>query len=294
MKKNWQLPAVAVFGGAVGFGLRKWQIATAFETGTGLAIKGAPATVALMAWCGAMAAMLVALCWNRKGPRTCERAFAAKGNSIFLTACVLSGFLLLISAGSEAITLMAGYRSSLYTDQSWTAQVSNKFLPPLQVALCLGGFPCVLLWTRRLANEDEGRRENLALLELCLLFCFWLISDYQGRAADPVVQDYLYEVLAIAAGVMALYYLAGYSFQTGHPRRTVVSCLLAVFFSMIAVADGHELSDYLRFGFLILFMTAHAALILKGKNENEIAFAEQAESENAPNEEKEEEENVRE
>lgn len=270
MKKNWQLPAVAVFGGAVGFGLRKWQLATAFETGTGLVIKGAPATVALMAWCGAMAAMLVALCWNRKGPRTCERAFAARGNSVFLTACVLSGFLLLISAGSEAITLMAGYRSSLYTDQSWTAQVSNKFLPPLQAALCLGGFPCVLLWTRRLAQEEAGRKESLALLELCLLFCLWLISDYQNRAADPVVQNYLYEILAISAGVMALYYLAGYSFQTGHPRRTVVSCLLAVVFSMIAMADRHELSDYLRFGFAVLFMTAHAALILKGKNENEI------------------------
>lgn len=269
MKKNQLIPALAVLGGGVGFGLRKWQLATAFETDTGLAIAGAPATIALLVWSCFMAALFVGLCRKQRAPRTCEGAFSAHGNSVVLTACVLSGFLLLISAGSEAITLMAGYQTSLYTGNSWTTQVTTKFLPPLQVLLCLGGFLSVLLWTRRLAREGESKRESLALLELCLLFCAWLISDYQSRAADPVVQDYLYEILAIAAGVMALYYIAGYSFQNGYPRRTAVSCLLAVYFSMVSMADGHELSDYLRFGFAVLFFTAHALMLLSGEDQKE-------------------------
>ena len=147
--------------------------------------------------------------------------------------------------------------------------MTSKLIPPLRVALCLGGCPCVLLWVRQLSREGEGRRENLALLELCLLFCFWLISDYQVRAADPVVMDYAYEVFAIAASVMAFYYLAGYSFQTGKPRRTLAACLLAAYFSLVTLADGHELTDTLRFGFVILFMVAHAALILSKPNEIE-------------------------
>ena len=137
------------------------------------------------------------------------------------------------------------------------------------MALCLGGFPCTLLWARQLSREGEGRRESLLLLELCLLFCLWLISDYQVRAADPVVLDYVYEVFAIAAAVMALYYLSGYSFQTGKPRRTLVTTMAAAYFSMVTLADGHGLSDTTRLGFVVLFMTAHAALILSAPNEAE-------------------------
>lgn len=270
MKKNWLVPAVAVVGGAVGFALRKWQLSAGFEPDTGLAIPGAPSAMVLIAWTILVAVGLIVLCWDRKGPTTCEKAFAATGNSLFLTACVLGAFLLLISAASEAVTMSAGYQSSFYTTNSPLSQFTAKLLPPLRVALCLGGFPCTLLWIRQLSREGEGRRESLPLLELCLLFCLWLISDYQVRAADPVVMDYVYEVFAIAAAVMALYYLAGYSFQTGKPRRTLVTTLLAVYFSMVTLADSHELMGTARFAFVVLFMTAHAALILNGPNEAEV------------------------
>lgn len=269
MKKNWLAPALAVVGGAVGFGLRKWQLATGFEPDSGLAIPGAAASTALMIWSAVVVVGLIALCWDRKGPMTCEKAFAAKGNSLFLTACVLGAFLLLVSAAAEAVTLSAGYQVALYTNNSPMSRFTAKLLPPLRVALCLGGFPCTLLWVRQLSREGEGRRESLPLLELCLLFCLWLISDYQIRAADPVVLDYVYEVFAIAAAVMALYYLAGYSFQNGKPRRTLVTTLAAAYFAMVTMADGHGLSDTTRLGFVVLFMTAHAALILSRPNEAE-------------------------
>lgn len=269
MKKAWLAPLWAVVGGGVGFGLRKWQLATGFEPANGLAIPGATASTVLMIWSAVVILGLIALCWGRKGPRTREMAFRAKGNSLFLTACVLGAFLLLVSAAAEAVTLSAGYQLSQYANSSGMSLLTARFLPPLRVALCLGGFPCALLWVRQVSREGEGRRESLPLLELCLLFCLWLISDYQVRAADPVTQDYVYEVFAIAAAVMALYYLAGYSFQTGKPRRTVVTCLGAAYFSLVTLADGHGLSDATRFGFVVLFMTAHAALILSGPNEAE-------------------------
>lgn len=279
MKKNWLAPALAVVGGAVGFALRKWQLSAGFEPDTGLAVPGAPSAMVLMAWTILVAVGLIALCWDRKGPMTCEKAFMAKGNSLFLTACVLGAFLLLISAASEAVTLSAGYQGSFYTSNTPLSQFTAKLLPPLRVALCLGGFPCTLLWIRQLSREGEGRHESLPLLELCLLFCLWLISDYQIRAADPVVMDYAYEVFAIAAAVMAFYYLAGYSFQTGKPRRTLVTCLLAAYFSLVTLADSHELTGTARFGFVVLFMTAHAALILSGPNEAEpVEDAEESET----------------
>lgn len=286
MKKQWLAPALAVVGGAVGFGLRKWQLVAGFEPDTGLAVSGSPATLALIIWSMAVVLGMLLLCMDRKGPRTCPKAFQAKGNSLFLTACVLGAFLLLVSAGAEGITLTASYKSFLYTDNTWAAQVSSKLLPPLRVLLCLGGFPCTLLWVKRLSREEGPGRESLAILELCILFCAWLVSDYQVRAADPVIQDYVYEVLAIAAALMALYYIAGYSFQTGKPRRTVVTCLMAAYFSLVTLADSHELADAARFGFVVLFMTAHAALLLAGPNEVE------PEAEEESDKEKEAEENA--
>jgi len=261
MKKLLPL-AVALVGGGVGFGLRKWQLAAGFEPETGLAVRGAPSTVALTVWCCLVAAALAFLLWRMPHmPRQVDEAFPAKGKPLFLTACVLGGFLLLVSGGAEAVTLSASGGSFWWTD--WRAAL----LPVARIVLSALGCLCALLWTQRLARGDERVRESLAILELCLFFCAWLISDFRTRAIDPVTQNYLYEVLAIVCALMGLYYLAGYSFQTGKPRRTVVFCLLGVYFSLVTLADGHGLTNICRYGFIILFLTAHAALLLTAPEE---------------------------
>ena len=67
----------------MGFGLRKWQLASGFEPDTGLAIPGSPAALALLLWSSFVALGVILLCMDRKGPRTCQKAFAAQGNSLF-------------------------------------------------------------------------------------------------------------------------------------------------------------------------------------------------------------------
>lgn len=62
MRKETLLPAVAMTGGGAGFVLRRWELATAFETDTGLSIPGASATLALIALPVAMMAALALLC----------------------------------------------------------------------------------------------------------------------------------------------------------------------------------------------------------------------------------------
>ena len=47
MRKDIFLPALAVAGGAAGFFLRRWQLASAYLPETGLFVHGAPATLAL-------------------------------------------------------------------------------------------------------------------------------------------------------------------------------------------------------------------------------------------------------
>ena len=267
MRKDILLPGIAVLGGAAGLGLRRWQLVSGFEPETGLAIPGAPATVALAVCGAAVAAALLLLVWNTRERMNWERAFAgARGSQVYMTAVALAAFLLLMSAGVEALAYPGSLRS-VQGMESWGLRAAATVLPPLRVLLCLGGCPCVLLWGRALYRGGEGGRESLPLLELCLLFCVWLVSNYQGCAADPVTLNYIWEVLAICSSLLGLYYVASYSFlEEGHPRRTVLSCLLGVFFSMTAMGGGLSLSELLRCGFSALFLGAHAALILQNRS----------------------------
>lgn len=263
MFKGFLPPILAVVGGVVGFGLRKWQLATGFAPDTGLTIPNAPAAIVLMAWSILLGAVLIALCWKRKERMGWDRAFAgARGNTLFTTAVVLSAFLLLASAGAEAVSFSVNYQT-MGAAETFGAQAAAAALPPLRILLCLAGLPCTVLWVKNL-NAGKGKgKESLALLELCFLGCVWLISDYKARASDPVVQNYLYEVLAIVCALIGLYYVTSYSFQEGKPRRALFFCHMGTYFSLVTLADRHGLADLFRYGFVVLFLTAHTVLLLQ-------------------------------
>lgn len=258
MRKNILLPALALLGGGVGFGLRKWQLAAGFEADTGLAIPFAPPALALIGWSLLVAGALIVLLADCREAPDLPQAFDARENPLFLTACVMAAFLLLASAVADGLNYVQ------LRQAAWdSASVLPAALPILRILLCALGFPCALIWARALSRGGEGGRRSLALLEVCVLFCIWLLSDYQMRAADPVIADYVYEVLAIACALMGLYYVAGFSFQIGKPRRTLFFCLMGIHFSLVTLADGHSLADVARYAAAILFLGSHAVLLLR-------------------------------
>lgn len=282
MRKDILLPGAAAVVGVLGFGLRRWQLATAFEPETGLAIPGAPATLALIACSVVLAAAILALVWGHRERKSWDRAFyGARGCPIYMTAMVLAAFLLLASGGLELYGYLGGAAEHAI---SGNLQLVARVLHPLRIVLCLGAFPCVLIWGRSLYRGTEGGRESLPLLELCLLYCVWLVSNYQTCAADPVVLNYIWTALAICGGLLGLYYVSSYSFQkAGCPRRSVLACLMGAFFSITAMGGDLSLAELLRCAFAAVFLLAHAALLLQDHP------AEAAES---SNEEKEAEENA--
>lgn len=257
-----KLPLIlTLLGGAVGFALRKWQLTAGFEPDTRLPIPGAPSALLLVALSVVIAAGLLLLLWPGKGSAPAEVAFsAARDNTLYLTAAVLAGFLLLLSTGFELFTFTSAYGAA-GEDVNQVSRVASMVLPPLRILFCVVGLPCTLLWARKLYRGGDVR-EQLPLLELCLLFCLWLITDYQSRAADPIIMDYVYEVFAIVCSLLGLYYLAGWSFQTGKPRRTIFFCLMGSYFSLVTLADAHTGAEMARLGFAVLFLTSHAALLL--------------------------------
>lgn len=263
MKRNNIIPpVVAVLGGVVGCALRKWDLSAGFEADTGLAIPGASSAIVLILWSFLVAAGILASVWKCGGEKADSSVLrGGEGNTAYITAVLISGAFLLVSAGLEVLNYSVNSQLLVNLDSA-LARVAAMLLQPLRLLLSVGGLFAAGLWGRSVYRGREDRVESLPLMELCLLFCVWLLSDYQTRAADPVILDYVYAVFAICFALMGLYYLLGISFGEGRPRRGLFFGLLGVYFCLVTLADSHTLSDVFRYGFAVIFLTTHAILLL--------------------------------
>ena len=107
MRKDIFLPALAVAGGAAGFFLRRWQLASAYLPETGLFLRGAPSTYALAGLFALLAlALLLLLREKREGLEDFLPAFGSPDvgqMTVFAAAWVL-----LLAAGG--LGMQDGFR----------------------------------------------------------------------------------------------------------------------------------------------------------------------------------------
>ena len=250
MRKEILLPAIAVVGGGAGFALRRWELATAFEPDTGLPIAGAPATMALIALSVAVAAVLLALSLLGKYPRFqgYDQAFRGERNTLYAMAGVLSAFLLIGAGGLIAYEFVQGI-NQLYTRL-------------IVAVMAVASGVCVLSTVRNSFRAENKGKYSVPLLVPAFAFCVWLIAAYQVRAGDPVRQDYVYELFAIIASLLGLYSTASFSFERGRPFFTCLFSLLGVYFSLVTLADGHDLATILLYAFSIVYLLTGTVTLL--------------------------------
>ena len=299
MRKEIVLPSLAVGGGIVGLLLRRWELATAFEADTGLVTPNMPSTWALIIWSALLAAAFILLCRgkHRSFAGGYDAAFAAKGNTVYVTAMVLGGFLLLASAVLNYMGIPAAYAEAVAAARAGNAQGTPLFnvLPrAILGALAAVSFFCVLSTGRNNYRGEGKGKFSFPLLAPAYMGCIWLIAAYQVRAGDPVRQDYIYELFAIISSLLGLYFMAGFSFERAKVFRSSLFSLLGVYFSLVTLADGHELYVVLLYGFCILSLTANVTALLandarpeprarRSHSEEEIS-AEDSETEVTPDE----------
>ena len=299
MRKEIVLPSLAVGGGIVGLLLRRWELATAFEADTGLVTPNMPSTWALIIWSALLAAAFILLCRgkHRSFAGGYDAAFAAKGNTVYVTAMVLAAFLLLASAVLNYMGIPAAYAEAVAAVRAGNAQTTPLFnvLPrAILGALAAVSFFCVLSTGRNNYRGEGKGKFSFPLLAPAYMGCIWLIAAYQVRAGDPVRQDYIYELFAIISSLLGLYFMAGFSFERAKVFRSSLFSLLGVYFSLVTLADGHELYVVLLYGFCILSLTANVTALLandarpeprarRSHSEEEIS-AEDSETEVTPDE----------
>ena len=299
MRKEIVLPSLAVGGGIVGLLLRRWELATAFEADTGLVTPNMPSTWALIIWSALLAAAFILLCRgkHRSFAGGYDAAFAAKGNTVYITAMVLAAFLLLASAVLNYMGIPAAYAEAVAAARAGNAHGTPLFnvLPrAILGALAAVSFFCVLSTGRNNYRGEGKGKFSFSLLAPAYMGCIWLIAAYQVRAGDPVRQDYIYELFAIISSLLGLYFMAGFSFERAKVFRSSLFSLLGVYFSLVTLADGHELYVVLLYGFCILSLTANVTALLandarpeprarRSHSEEEIS-AEDSETEVTPDE----------
>ena len=251
MRKELLIPAVAVAGGAAGFALRRWELATGFVPDTGLPIPGAPSNLALIALSAAMAALLALLCLAGRGHSLAgyRQAFQAEGCTAYAGAGTLSGFLLLAAGALMAAQPLTG------------GQVVYTRLITAALALVAG--VCVILTVRDNFRGLGSGKYSFKLLMPAYAYCVWLIAAYQVRAGDPVRLDYVYELFAIITSLLGLYSAASFSFERGRVLPASLFSLLGVYFSLVTLADGHQLPDLLLYAFSILYLLTNTVTLLR-------------------------------
>ncbi|MCD7821129.1 MAG: hypothetical protein LUG64_02840 [Clostridiales bacterium] len=218
--RTYLYPCLGLLLGGAGCALRRWQLATCFDE-NGLPVPGGAADLLIaLTVCGLVCFLLLALTRRTEtrdgvgalGPG--PRPELALGGALYLAA----------GAAYVLWTRQADPASSVF-------QAINVVLPVLLGAALFCAGVGVFLMARR------GAVEPLAAMVPGFCSCFWLIQIYHSNANNPVVQAFVWQMLAAVASVAAWYYLAGFSLGRGKGRSALFWSLAAVMLSFTALAD---------------------------------------------------------
>lgn len=178
-----------------------------------------------------------------------DRAFACKDNAGQMTAAVCSAAFLLCGTVLTVLDFLRG-------------DLPNSLHLLLGLFLGAGGCGLVLLEKNNYRAMGQGRNSGKLLLA-AYAAAFWLILTYQGCSGTPILQSYLYRLLAVVFVLLGFYFMAGFSFEKGRPLLTLWSGLCASYFSCVALLDDLTWRNtaFLA-GFLIYFIT-HSAVLLQ-------------------------------
>lgn len=263
MKKAFAPPLAALLAGGAGYFLRRRELASAFES-SGLPIPGAPITILLACLSAAFLVAAALLSWRLcrgRPPQNYDQAFTCP-SPVFITANVVAALLLL---GGGALGVL-GYVN----------RTSPQLSPFLVAVLALAAGYCVLMSGRRNYRSDSSGRYSGLVLVPAFTLCVWLVSVYQSRAGDPIILDYVYQILAIITTLLSLYFMAGYSFEKGRPALCLWAFSAAIYFSCLTLADGHTGMTLCLHAFAIVYCVQYSAVLVANLTaEREVSSNEQ-------------------
>ena len=251
---SFRLTLITLLAGVLGAVLRHFELLTAFDA-DGLAKPWAPLTILMALFTAAYAVFLFFSIRRLKdctAPEGYEAAFSYR-SPVKLIFQILCGLLLFAVA---IVSFMSARTRNVFGDLSTQPEVGV-----VGILAAISGVCVLMLSVASYRKENRGGLPFCALAPV-LLYCFLLTVLYKNRAADPIIRDYVYELFSICAALLALFFAAGSACSRPRPKRTVFFSQLGMFFSLITLADGHELwmSGIYLFSSLWLLFTGYSYL----------------------------------
>ena len=235
MRKDLALPALALAGGAAGFFLRRWQLASAYRPETGLFVRGAPASYALLGLVALLAGLFLFLLRKKlEGLDDFLPAFSSLGAEQM--ALFAAAWLLLDAAGF--LGMMDGFKAL----RLWRAS-TDAYQLSLPVSQLLAGGLCVLagfgaLYMGRMAYRGALNDQGCFLAPFpALAALVWLFSTHLKHGTEPVLMKYVFTLFAALLFTLAHYDAAGFLYGKPRPRRTAFCALMGTAVGVISLAD---------------------------------------------------------
>ncbi len=266
MRTHIILPAIALAGGAVGFGMRLWQWSAAYAPEQERFLSGHPSAYVL-----ALLLAVLAVCFfllsrryapkNKPLPCTC-------GDTLYMM-CMAAGSLLFMGAG--IFGMMEGMRELRFWRMGLgSAAASYPIALLLCGALCAMSCPCVMRMGICAYRPKEDRSASLPAVIPPFALLVWLFATHQAHATDPIFLGYGLYLAAAALLTVAHYDAAGFYQRQRHTFRFLFCTLMGTALAVASFSDG--LSPFQMFMAAACVLTAlgHAFALLSPATEPEL------------------------
>lgn len=235
MRNDIVLPGLAVLGGALGFGLRKWQWASGYDPGTQLFLHGHPASCALAALLILLAAAFLLLVWNAKGPGAAAAAFRCPA-PWYMTLMAASAVLFL---GAGILGLLEGMEELALCRIEPKAHLLTY---PLALFLCallsFAAGPSTLLLGKGFYRGIQAPSDSLWAVFPAIAALAWLFTTHLAHSTDPILMRYGFSLAAAVLLLLVHYDAAAFQHGRPHPRRAMFCALLGVSLGLVSLADS--------------------------------------------------------
>lgn len=252
----WLLSAAAAALAAAA--LRRWQLNSAFEANTGLAIPGAQASVILVCVLVMAGAWFILLSIHQPSgpprkpgpPPRWDLVFLGTGDMVFPILEIVAA---ICAIASVPVLFIVGVGQFQLYQEALAAHIQ----PPtnngmLTLATAAGAFLATLgllqMGRDGLRPGRRGRGGFAAALP-GVAGCIWLMESFRAHAANPVQWDYAPQLLAIVFGMAFYMDFAGMSTGGARPRRLLWMAGMTMIFSAISLVSAlAELSAFTALG----------------------------------------------
>lgn len=238
--------------GAGGFILRRYQLADAFDTESGLVERGAESTFFLHILIAAFIAAVIAVAIFSAVRYRPHESF----EDTFGTYSVLYPLVFIPVCAVWCCGTVIHYINSTSSGNVLPADIYFAILSLLAAV-------CVLFFAIGIFQNPRHKAPYILSIAPIVFLCFWLILHYRDNATNPVLESYVYQCLAIVSSALSFYYIAGIHYGKPSVGKAIFSYALTVLFCGITLADDIGIGLLLVFGALLAIGTVHLFLLLR-------------------------------